>query len=109
MGGAAAPWRVGLPVGLVAQAVQQVRLVQVFGEAVQHPAFLNAVLLAQAPAQHLHNDAVRDCRERRASGHSVTPAPLLTQQESEGAVTGCGPWVSKRPGLWVELVKSRFR
>lgn len=72
MGGAVAPLEGdSLPVGLEAQAVQHVCLVQVFREAVQHPPFLNAVLLAQALAQHLHDDAVRDCREGRANGHSV--------------------------------------
>lgn len=66
------------PVGLGAQAVQHVCLVQVSREAMQHPPFLNAVLLAQAMAQHLHDDAVRDCGEK-TSDHlaslGTSPAP----------------------------------
>lgn len=74
MDGAMAPLEGdSLPVGLEAQAVQHVCLVHVSGEAVQHPPLLNAVLLAQAMAQHLHDDAVRNCRDRGTSSHSVIP------------------------------------
>lgn len=48
------------PVGLVAQAVQQARLVQVPREAVQHPPSVHAVVLAQALVQHLQDEAVGD-------------------------------------------------
>lgn len=78
------------PVGLVAQAVHHERLVQISREAVQHPPFLNAVLLVQALAQHLHDEAVGDCRERRTSHHSAIPGTLLTQQECEGGSVARG-------------------
>ena len=69
------------PVGLVAQAVHQARLVPVSREAVQHPPSLNAVLLVQALPQHLHDDVVGDCRERKTAGHS---AALATSPEPTG-------------------------
>lgn len=69
------PWEADCsPVGLVAQIVHQVRLVQVSREAVQHPPSLNTVLLVQALLQHLHDDVVGDCGERRTAGHSSDPA-----------------------------------
>lgn len=95
MDGAVAPLEGdSLPVGLEAQAVQHVCLVHVLGEAVQHPPLLNAVLLAQAMAQHLHDDAVGDCGDRGQAVTLSSRAPLPTPQESEGAAAICASWVS---------------
>lgn len=69
----APPEENGSPVGPVVRSVQQACLVQVSREAVQHPSFLDAVELVQALAEHLHDDVVRDCRQRRTNDGDCRP------------------------------------
>lgn len=59
------------PAGLVAQAVHR-SLVQASGSRSTHP--LNAVLLVQALFQHLHDDVVGDCGERKHSSSLFGPS-----------------------------------
>lgn len=82
------------PVGLVLQGVQHVRLVQVPGEAVHHPPFLDAVVLGQAAAQHIHDDAVGDCRQRTTRDRDS--AVLATSPDPTGTCRRLrGPWASQ--------------
>lgn len=64
-------WGSSSPVGTVAHRGQHPCLVQVSREAVQHPPFLDAVLLAQTFSQSLDDDTVWHCRGRRIRARAV--------------------------------------
>lgn len=59
------------PVGIVAHGVQNPGLVQISWEAMQHPPFLDAILLLQTLGQNLGDDTIWNCKGRQIREHPV--------------------------------------
>lgn len=92
-------WGSSSPVRTVAHRGQHLCLVQVSWEAVQHPSFLDAVLLVQTISQSLGDDTVWHCRGRRIRKHSVANS-LLAFPEPHAELLQTQFWAEPIGATW---------